>query len=80
MLTCAFIYLNRAIAIWYYKLAEFLFTWKKTIVYILYFDVVIFDLLDASAYESNLGRNRYEKGTFYLHNQGNANGQSNVIY
>ena len=47
---------------------------------LLYFDVVILDLLDASAYESNLGRNRYEKGTFYLHNQGNGNGQSKVIY
>ena len=33
VLTCAFICLNRAIAIWNYKLAEFLFTWKYTIVY-----------------------------------------------
>ena len=33
MLTCAFISLNRALAVWNYRLAKQLFTWKKTILY-----------------------------------------------
>ena len=33
MLTCAFISLNRALAVWNYKLAKQLFTWKKTTLY-----------------------------------------------